>query len=260
MSDLADDLSGLAARFVLDRQTQALRSAVVLAGHSLGHLALPFVRPACEERIWTAYLYPLQRELRDQVLAQMSMLEATKTVTAQQQFLGLKKMKRLGFPRTFVNEQEKVRKAAEAELARLGQTLGWPPDASPLPSLGWIASQANLDRLYSFLYSASSKGVHFSPYEVLRSGWSEDQGPDAAVTIMAEPYIQYRTDFTLHWLSLLLVDTVMVLAEHGPLAGIELDDGAEKAFLSAAKKVGSAGRLPIALAAEFNLTGNDHRS
>jgi len=68
---------------------------------------------------------------------------------------------------------------------------------------------------------------------------------------MADPYARYRTEFTIHWLSVLLIETVMVLAEHGPLADVELDDGAE--IQSAAEKVGSAGRLPIALAAEFNL-------
>jgi len=251
MSDVSDDLSGLVARFVLGRQTEALRSAVVLARESLGHLALPFVRPACEERIWTAYLYSLQKDSRDQVLIHMAMLESTKTVSAQQQFLGLKEMKRLGFPKEFVNAQAKARKLAEAELARLGQRLGWPADRGPLPSMGWVASEAKLDQLYSFLYAASSKGVHFSPYEVLRSGWSSDPRPDAAVEIMADPYARYRTEFTIHWLSVLLIETVMVLAEHGPLADVELDDGAE--IQSAAEKVGSAGRLPIALAAEFNL-------
>lgn len=253
MSDVTNDLSGLAARFVLERQTEAVRSAVVLAGDSLGHLALPFVRPACEERIWTAYLYSLEKEPRERVLRQMSMLESTKTVTAQQQFLGSKEMKRLGFPKTFVRAQGEVRKTAEAELVRLGESLGWPSDADPLPSVGWVASQAKLDGFYSFLYSASSKGVHFSPYEVLRSGWSQSQGPGAAVTIMGDPYIQYRTAFSIHWLSLLLIETVMVLYEHGPLSGVELDDSADTVMQAAAERVGSVGRLPIALAAEFNL-------
>src|SRR5687767_3663925 len=56
---LADELSALIARFILERQTGALRSAVVLTQESLGHFALPMVRPACEERIWAAYVYTL---------------------------------------------------------------------------------------------------------------------------------------------------------------------------------------------------------
>jgi hypothetical protein len=30
---------------------------------------------------------------------------------------------------------------------------------------------------------------------------------------MAEPYIQYRTAFSIHWLSVLLIETVTVLCE-----------------------------------------------
>ena len=253
MSSVDGDLSALVARFILERQTEALRAAVVLAGNSLGHLALPLVRPACEERIWAAYLYSLERPPRERLLLHMSIYESANTVNAQQQFLGLKEMRRLGFPKRFVTAQAELRKDAGVEFARIGQALGWPTEARPLPSLGWVASQANLDSLYSFLYAASSKGVHFSPGEVLRSGWSQNPGPEAPVTIMAEPYVEYRTTFSIHWMSTLLIETVMVLVEDGPLAGMQLEDCASEMIGAAVRQVGSAGRPPIALAAEFNL-------
>lgn len=253
MSDFPQNLSGMAARFVLERQTDALRSAVVLARNSLGHLALPFVRPACEERIWAEYLYSLEELPREHLLFSMSLLESTKTLIAQQQYLGSKEMKRLGFPKPFVNGQSRSRKSAEADLKRLGVSLGWPDDARPLPSVAWVAEQVNLEPLYAFLYSASSKGVHFSPYEVLRSGWSTGTDPDAPVVIMAEPYMRYRAEFSLHWLSVLLIETMIALTGSGPLGQIDLDEEATAAFYQAAERVGSAGRVPIALAAEFNL-------
>jgi hypothetical protein len=253
MSSVAGDLSALVARFVLERQTEALRAAVVLAENSLGHLALPLVRPACEERIWAAYLYSLERGARERLLFHMSIFESANTVNAQQQFLGSKAMRRLGFPKSFVTAQSRLRKEAGDGFERIGQDLGWPAEARPLPSLGWIASHTSLDSLYSFLYAASSKGVHFSPGEVLRSGWSQNPGPDAPVTLMAEPYVEYRTAFSIHWMSSLLIDTVLVLVEHGPLSGMQLDEGASEVIGSAAQQIGSAGRPPIALAAEFNL-------
>jgi hypothetical protein len=67
MSDFEGNLGALVARFVLETQCSALQSAVVLANESLGHLALPFVRPAFEERTWMAYLSSLERPTRERL-------------------------------------------------------------------------------------------------------------------------------------------------------------------------------------------------
>src|SRR3954464_1513657 len=109
-------------------------------------------------------------------------------------------MRHLGFPRAFVREQLPARKHLEAELATLGRSLGWPDDTRGLPSVGWVALQTKLAKLYDYLYSATSRGVHFSPSEAARSAWSESLDPDATMTLMAEPYRRYRTAFSLHWL------------------------------------------------------------
>jgi len=254
MSQFHGDLSGHVARFVLERQTEALRSAVVLARGSSGHLALPFVRLACEERIWVSYLFSLEREPRDQLLLLMSMLESGTAIGAQQQFFGANTMKRLGFPKSFVNEQHRLGQRSKAELSRVGRALGWPEPDGRLPSAGWIASQVKLDRLYAYLYSASSKGVHFSPSEALRSGWSSGAAADSKVTLMAEPYVNYRTAFSVYWLSKLLVETVGEIWESGPLAGVELDDEAQDLITVAVGRIGSMGQLPIVLASEYNLS------
>jgi hypothetical protein len=257
VSYLANNASALVARFILERQTGALRSAVILANESMGHFALPMVRPACEERIWAAYIYTLEDALRNRLLLLLVTLESSRAVTAQQQFLGSKVMKGLGFPKSFVNAQPAGRKQLEAELATVGRHLGWPEDTRGVPSVGWLASQTNQEKLYEFLYAATSKGVHFSPSEAARSGWSSDLAPDSMVTLIAEPYRLYRTAFSLHWLCSLLIETAIVLAEHGGLAEIELSDEAGQAMLEAAELVGSAGQLPIVLASEFNLSQSE---
>jgi hypothetical protein len=254
VSELAQNVSQLVAHFILERQTEALRAAVTLARQSLGHLALPMVRPACEERIWAAYLYALDEAPRTRLLLLMSALESSGAVSAQQQFLGTKTMRRLGFPKSFVRELSMTRKSHEAELAVVGQGLGWPEDTRGVPSVGWVASQTKLDSLYSFLYSATSKGVHFSPSEAARSGWSSSLESDSPVILMAEPYRLYRTAFSLHWLCTLLIETAIVVASHGPLGESELEDEASRDVLEAAELIGSAGRVPIVLASEFNLS------
>jgi hypothetical protein len=252
MADVSNNPDTLIASAVVIRQIGGLRSAVALARTSLGHLALPLVRPACEERIWIDYLFSLELATRRRLLLLLASLEGSKTVHAQQQFLGSKEMKRLGFGKRFVNEQQRNRAAIEADLIALGQTLGW-PDGAVSPPTGWVASKAGLSRLYDFLYSASSKGVHFSPSEYMRSGWSGGLSGDSPVTLLAPPYAKYRTAFSLHWLSLMLVETLGGLVEHGPLAEVELDDNAGAAIGHAARQVGQFGRLPIVLASEFNL-------
>lgn len=253
MGDLSNNVPEVVARFVLERQVAGVQAAVTLARASLGHLALPLVRPACDERIWWSYLLSLSDRKRHRLLAQMAMLESTRAVESQQQYLGKKVMKELGFSKSFVNSQAKTRTKLEQEISLLGHELDWPDDIRGFPSVGWVASQSGLGALYQFLYAATSKGVHFSPSEALRSGWAESLEPDAEVTIMADAYRAYRTDFSLHWLCWLLLETSItvwtLLAPEAP----EVSEDVSQRFQAAADKIGALGQIPIVLAAEFNL-------
>lgn len=257
MLGFREDLSGFVVRFILERQCDAIRAAVALTRVSLGHLALPYVRPACEERIWVAYLYSLDIATRDRLLLWLSLLESSSTINAQLQFFGMKQMRRLGFSKSFVREQHKLGASADTELLNLGRLLDWPEPRRGPPSVGWVASQSNLDKLYSFLYPASSKGVHFSPAEAMRSGWESGPGQRSVVTMFAKPYVKYRTAFSIYWLCALLMQTLGVLWELGPLAGIELDNKSAIVIDQALAKVGVIGEVPIALACEYNLTTGD---
>jgi hypothetical protein len=84
----------------------------------------------------------------------------------------------------------------ESQLGAIGQRLGWPEDSPGLPSVGWLASHTSLEKLYGFLYAATSKGVHFSPSEAARSRRTRDSTPNSAITPIAEPYRWYRTAFS----------------------------------------------------------------
>jgi hypothetical protein len=183
----------------------------------------------------------------------MSTLESAQAVGAQQQYIGSKGMRALGFPKAFFKAQAATRSDAETELADAGRALGWPGDVRGVPSAGWLASETGLQALYQFLYAATSKGVHFAPSEALRSAWSRSPEPTAEVTVMAQTYQTYRTDFSLHWLCLLLLDTAIALWPAVPHENQLADDVAAQ-LLQAAENIGSVGRLPIVLASEFNLT------
>tara|TARA_B100001540_G_scaffold12936_1_gene11383 strand:- start:5672 stop:6598 length:927 start_codon:yes stop_codon:yes gene_type:complete len=59
------------------------------------------------------------------------------------------------------------------ELRKLSRKLGWNGKNS-WPSTWFMAKKSGLQFLYSYLYSATSKWVHFSPHILLRMGWGGD--------------------------------------------------------------------------------------
>ena len=253
LDDARDAPLILASTAAVHRQISALRGAVVLTQDGLGHLTLPLLRTACEERIWLAYLHSLSDDAGDTLVSSMVRLEASRIVGAQQQYFGKKKMKRLGFPKQFVDAQAANRDEAKQNLARLGKSLGWQAEPGDLPSTGWLASKVGLSQLYDFVYSATSKGVHFSPSELFRSGWTASE-PNTPVQFLANAYTTYRAEFGLYWLGVLLLETLVDLIEHGPLGERLPDDpdvSAKFGLLASAIRAG--GPVPIALASEFNL-------
>jgi hypothetical protein len=70
---------------------------------------------------------------------------------------------------------------------------------------------------------------------------------------MAAPYRDYRATFSLYWLCSLLVETIVLTIEHGLIPASEIEEEANHAIHDAAAQIGSAGRIPIVLASEFNL-------
>jgi hypothetical protein len=58
----------------------------------------------------------------------------------------------------------------EQELRRLSTSLGW-TGRQAWPSVWFMAKATSLTSLYSYLYSATSRWVHFSPQILMRMGW-----------------------------------------------------------------------------------------
>ena len=237
---------------MVHRQLSAIRGAVLLAENELGHLTLPLIRPACEERIWLTYLLSLEPEDQNLLISLMVRLEGALMVEAQQKYFGSKMMKRLGFSKQFVTGQTANRAEAEEKLAGLGERLGWKAEPGELPTTGWLASTTGLSQLYEFVYSATSKGVHFSPSEQFRSGWTGSDPADR-VRFLADSYTAYRADFGLYWLSVLFAETLATVLKHGLLEdSMFADDIAAQELRSIVATIRSRSPVPIALASEFN--------
>ncbi|WP_327582219.1 DUF5677 domain-containing protein [Nonomuraea sp. NBC_00507] len=247
----------LAAAFCVKRQIDGIRAAITLARAGLGHMSASFIRPACEDLFWLSYLDKLDAQVAKRLLGAMTALDASRSVIAQQQYSGKKTMTRLGFPAKFVKYSYANKLQSEAVLKELSGTLGWPnTDEGVLPPTAWVAAQTGNSKLYDFLYSATSRVVHFSMGEVARRGWSipEDGDPQNSIIDFNSPnHLNYRTDFALYWcchLFALTWPTALSCLE-ADLEGA--DEGVLDVYTEALKRLASHGKVPVTLPSEFNL-------
>ncbi|WP_143228195.1 DUF5677 domain-containing protein [Actinomadura meyerae] len=247
----------LASIVCIKRQLEAIRSGMLLAKNNLGHMGAVFLRPACEEAMWLSYLHKIDEEDANRLLSSMTALDVTRSIIAQQQYAGKRGMRSLGFPANIAKHAGEGKRFAEEELQEFGRHLGWPKDDSDSyiapPPVAWIAQQCNMAKLYDFLYSATSRSVHFSAGEVSRRGWAylDEEGEEHEMDFLPDVYHTYRTDFSLYWCCSLLVETLA--AALPTLMPEEIGDDVEQRMLQAVKKVGAIGVVPIIVPSEFNI-------
>jgi hypothetical protein len=87
-----------------------------------------------------------------------------------------------------------------------------------------MAKASSLAPLYSYIYAATSKWVHFSPHILLRMGWggtSDDVGDDTEWSFTTSNFGQYYTEFNQVYALMLLLHLV-----RGPAANIIPSDAA----------------------------------
>jgi hypothetical protein len=264
---LIDRLSDITWReFVIDpilvvekvcaiRQHEALRATLLLHQSSLGHLAVGYVRPACEEYIWLAYLNSVDKDRARILISSLALEESTRSIAAQRRHMGADGMVALGFPDKFLTETETQGRIARTQLKALGAELGWPPDSKGrqrgrLPSSDWVADQVGQKRLYDYLHSASSRMLHFSVSEITRRGWGAT-GADQVLRFDDPDYVAYRTDFALSWQVYFLTQTAGVLRM---AAGPIMNETEGRVVADAVERFGALGPVPIIRPEEMNLT------
>jgi hypothetical protein len=278
-ADIASQLVGLFGRFLIDRlsditwhefvgdpmlvvekvcairQYEALQATLLLHKNYLGHLAVGYVRPACEEYIWLAYLNSIDRDKARSLIFLLTLEESTRGIAAQHRHMGVRNMIALGFPESFLIDNEARGRIARAQLKSIGTELGWPPDSKGRqrgrpPSSDWIADQIGQKRLYDYLYSASSRMLHFAVSEITRRGWGA-AGPEQVLTFDDPDYVAYRTDFALSWQVYLLTQTAGILRM---AAGPIMNEAEGDEMAGAVERFGALGPVPIIRSEEMNLT------
>jgi hypothetical protein len=95
----------------------------------------------------------------------------------------------------------------ERGLRELSAKLGW-TGRQAWPTVWFMAKASSLAPLYSYLYSATSKWVHFSPHIFLRMGWGgkqDDVGDHTEWIFTTANFAQYYADFNQVYALLLLL-------------------------------------------------------
>ncbi|WP_327156665.1 DUF5677 domain-containing protein [Streptomyces tubercidicus] len=243
---LNDFLQGKKAplyRACLARQLDGFQAITALTRADLGHVAPAYLRPACEEYFWIKYLNTLQpQDFRD-FLLQVANYENLRGLHAQQMYIGKKGMKHLGFPTAFINEALRRVNSGKQRISDIGDRLGWPSATESngglvgLPSTHWIANKVSEGKLYDYLYSATSRHVHFSAGELIRR--TEVQA-DEEIDYMGAGKRSQRSFFALYWGASLLIKTTSESVEGGKESS-EPPEGFETRAIDIAERLGRHG-------------------
>ncbi|KSU73667.1 hypothetical protein AS032_20900 [Rhodococcus qingshengii] len=250
-SDVENNMCLIGARFALTRQFESLRAAVELCNVDLGHLAVGFVRPACEELLWLQYLATLDESVAHDVYLALGSNDVMRSAQATHDFLGVEMMTQNGFPSGFSEFLTRVVPAQRKSLKAVGKSLGWPTTRSPVPSTQWISEQVGQRKLYDYLYAASSRAVHFSAGEGLRRAWGD---PDGAISVEDVHHRLYLADFALWQLTKLFLQTISNTEPwQGEFVPIETDFKDDADALDRLSAFQDLPGVPLVIAGEYEL-------
>lgn len=251
MAEVESEFCLLGYRVAVQRQRESLDAGLRLAESAMGHIAVGFVRPACEEFLWLKYLASL--DIADATVAFVALgnHDALRSLVAVKGYKGTESLVRLGFPRPFVDAADGLVQQAAMQLKDLKSKLGW--DGGKGPTVKWIASAVGELPLYEYLYAASSRAVHFSAGEALRRGWFDSAG---RVSVKDVDHRVYLSDFALSELLRLFTKTLLVSDRwldvgqtHEP---IEFDEG-DKSFEDRIAAFNAIGTVPLVWVKEYEL-------
>ena len=198
-------------RATMRRQFDSLEGIADLVAEKRGYTAAPLVRPACEEFIWIKYLASIAPEDSEQLLVCLANKEFLDSLRAQDDYGGRTLTRNLGLA-SFLEDAEARSASLQQRLRALGTRLNWQPRTikdGKLPSVSWLAKETGQQRVYKFLYHATSRFVHFSAAELLRRAW----GTPGSVSVRSIHFRDYWAAFALYWGLILFIDTVIAVCE-----------------------------------------------
>ncbi|MEV4214041.1 DUF5677 domain-containing protein [Micromonospora sp. NPDC049662] len=250
MDEVHADYRLIACMVALARQRESLLAAIKLSEDTLGHLAVGFIRPACEEYLWLKYLTSLECKDSNDVLLVLASSDALRSLSAARGYIGDPMLNKLGFPTSFLSTTQAGLDSARERLAALRQRLAW--DGKSGPTARWLAARVGEVRLYDYLYAASSRAVHFSAGEVFRRTWFDIDG---TVSVEDADHRIYLSDFALYQLVDLAIRTFVVAADW--LANSSNDESGDQEFseeiLKPLEEFNRLPQVPLIIAKEYEI-------
>jgi len=177
------------------------------------------LRGICEDLIVLTFLGSLSEEDRNRAMILLIQSNVAEGVEAQNVFFDSARP----WQPVLRPAKQKV-DDTELEMRELSTKLGW-TGRQAWPTVWFMAKASSLAPLYSYLYSATSKWVHFSPHILLRMGWGGKQGDVGDHTewiFTTTNFSQYYAEFNQVYALLLLLRLI-----EGPAVGL-LSVNAEK--------------------------------
>lgn len=178
------------------------------------------LRGICEDLIVLTFLCGLSPQDRNDALGMLMQRNLHEGIESQADFFASERpwqpvLKPKGESENLKNQ----------ELRALAKKLGW-SGKQPWPTIWYMAKAESLEALYQYLYSATSKSVHFSPQVLLRMGWGgskDDLGTHTKWKFTTSHFVQYYTEFNRIYSVLLLLKLL-----RGPAAKILPTEASEE--------------------------------
>ncbi|NKI33615.1 hypothetical protein HFP89_00360 [Wenzhouxiangella sp. XN79A] len=159
------------------------------------------LRGICEDLIALTFISRLEPDDRDEALAHLMAANIREGIESQSEFF---EEVRPWQPVLKPNDKPNV--STDKELRALAKKLGW-SGRKPWPSVWYMAKSEGLETLYRYLYSATSKWVHFSPQVLLRMGWGgskDDIGNHTKWKFTTSHFVKYYAEFNRVYSTMLL--------------------------------------------------------
>lgn len=184
---------------------------------SHGFFITATLRGICEDLIAFSYLRKLPEVERGEALKLLMSINIAEGVSAQSEFFNAMR------PWQPVVQPLTAGTDSKSKLRALSAKLGW-SGAKAWPSVWHMAKETHLHDLYNYLYSATSRLVHFSPQILFRMGWScgpRDVGDDTDWNFTTQNFSHYYVEFNRVYSLLLLLKIF-----RGPAASLLPHDSA----------------------------------
>ncbi|MFS2036551.1 DUF5677 domain-containing protein [Polaromonas sp. CT11-55] len=206
------------------------------------------LRGICEDLITFTFLESLSEDDRNQALTLLMNANLAEGIAAQSDFFSLNRPWQ-----PVVQPSKQSGEVAEQQLRTLSAKLGWTGRQS-WPTVWHMAKVARMHELYSYLYSTTSKWVHFSPQILLRMGWGGGKDDHANEhtewKFTTTNFSRYYAEFSQIYSLLLLLKLL-----RGPAATF-LPDIAQKIVIALETRLNEPIRWPEAVTyEELNLEG-----